>query len=62
MIVVDTNIIGYLYLTGDRSAQAEKALLKDPVKMKNMSEFARRLAIPDAAEKLLKEIHGTVSL
>ena len=29
MIVVDTNIIGYLYLTSDRSAQAEKALLKD---------------------------------
>ena len=30
MIVVDTNIIGYLYLTSDRSAQAEQALLKDP--------------------------------
>jgi len=30
MIVVDTNIIGYLYLTGDRSAQVEKALLEDP--------------------------------
>ena len=30
MIVVDTNIIGYLYLSSDRSAQAEKALLKDP--------------------------------
>jgi len=29
MIVVDTNIIGYLYLNSDRSAQAEKALLKD---------------------------------
>jgi len=29
MIVVDTNIIGYLYLTGDRSPQAEQALLKD---------------------------------
>jgi predicted nucleic acid-binding protein len=30
MIVVDTNIIGYLYLANDRSEQAEKALLKDP--------------------------------
>ncbi len=30
MIVVDTNIIGYLYLASDRSAEAEKALLKDP--------------------------------
>ena len=29
MIVVDTNIIGYLYLTGDYSSQAEQALLKD---------------------------------
>ena len=30
MIVVDTNIIGYLYLTSERSIQAESALLKDP--------------------------------
>jgi hypothetical protein len=30
MIIVDTNIIGYLYLTSDHSPQAEKALLKDP--------------------------------
>ncbi|NIS82658.1 MAG: PIN domain-containing protein [Anaerolineales bacterium] len=30
MIVVDTNIIGYLYLSGERSAQAESAYLKDP--------------------------------
>ncbi len=29
MIVVDTNIIGYLYLSSERSKQAEKALLKD---------------------------------
>ena len=29
MIVVDTNIIGYLYLSSERSEQAEKALLKD---------------------------------
>ena len=30
MIVVDTNIIGYLYLHSERSAQAEQALRKDP--------------------------------
>jgi predicted nucleic acid-binding protein len=31
MIVVDTNIIGYLYLTSDNSWLAEQALLKDPL-------------------------------
>lgn len=31
MIVVDTNIIGYLYLSSDRSEQVEKALRKDPI-------------------------------
>jgi predicted nucleic acid-binding protein len=30
MIVVDTNVISYLYLTGERSAQAEQALRQDP--------------------------------
>jgi predicted nucleic acid-binding protein len=30
VIVVDTNLIGYLYLAGERSAQAEQVLLKDP--------------------------------
>jgi predicted nucleic acid-binding protein len=30
MIVVDSNIIGYLYLTSHRSGQAEQALRKDP--------------------------------
>ncbi len=30
MIIVDTNIIGYLYLTSERSTQAEQALRKDP--------------------------------
>jgi predicted nucleic acid-binding protein len=30
MIVVDTNIIGYLFLTSSRSALAEEALRKDP--------------------------------
>ncbi len=31
MIVVDTNVIGYLYLTGDHSTQAERAVSKDPL-------------------------------
>jgi len=31
MIVVDTNIIGYVYLTSAHSTQAEQALLKDPL-------------------------------
>ena len=31
MIVVDTNLIGYLYLTSDRSSRAEQAFRKDPV-------------------------------
>jgi hypothetical protein len=30
MMVVDTNIIRYLHLTGDRSSQAEQAFRKDP--------------------------------
>jgi predicted nucleic acid-binding protein len=29
MIVVDSNLIGYLYLSGERSAQAEQVLRKD---------------------------------
>ena len=29
MIVVDTNVIGYLYLASERSDQAERALIKD---------------------------------
>ena len=29
MIVVDTNVIGYLYLSSERSEQAEQALIKD---------------------------------
>lgn len=48
MIVVDTNIIGYLYLSSDRSNQAEKALLIDaewvaPILWR--SEFRNVLAI-----------------
>jgi predicted nucleic acid-binding protein len=30
MIVVDTNILAYLYLPGEKTKQSEKALTKDP--------------------------------
>ena len=30
MIVVDTNVVSYLYLNGERSHQAEKLLSLDP--------------------------------
>ena len=30
MIVVDTNVISYFYLSGERSEQAQRALRKDP--------------------------------
>lgn len=30
MIVVDTNIIGYLFLTSEKSSLAEQAMLRDP--------------------------------
>jgi predicted nucleic acid-binding protein len=56
MIIVDTNIIGYLYLTSDRSPQAEKALLKDPFWSAPIlwrSEFRNVLALY-IRKKLLK--------
>ncbi len=48
MIVVDTNIIVYLYLTGDHSTQAEQALLMDPLWVAPLlwrSEFRNVLAL-----------------
>jgi len=48
MIVVDTNVIGYLYLTSDRSSQAEQAFRKDPVWAAPLlwrSEFRNVLAL-----------------
>ena len=48
MIVVDTNLIGYLYLNSDRSTQAEQALLKDPLWSAPLlwrSEFRNVLAL-----------------
>ena len=47
MIVVDTNIIGALYLSSDRSTQAERALRKDPywaAPIRWRSEFRNVLA------------------
>ncbi len=48
MIVVDTSIIVYLYLTGDYSTQAEQALLMDPLWVAPLlwrSEFRNVLAL-----------------
>ena len=48
MIVVDTNVIGYLYLAGERSQQAECAYLKDPQWVAPLlwrSEFCNVLAL-----------------
>ena len=48
MIVVDTNIIGYLYLSSERSGQVERALLKDAewrTPMLWRSEFRNVLAL-----------------
>lgn len=47
MIVVDTNVIGYLYLKGPSSLQAEQVLLRDPqwaAPMLWRSEFQNVLA------------------
>ncbi len=48
MIVVDANVIGYLYLTSNRSAEAEQALLRDPLWSAPLlwrSEFRNVLAL-----------------
>ena len=48
MIVVDTNIIAYLFLTSDHSTQAEQALIKDPIWCAPLlwrSEFRNVLAL-----------------
>jgi predicted nucleic acid-binding protein len=62
MIVVDTNVIAYLYLPGERSEQASQALRKDPMWVAPLlwrSEFRsaltlyvrkQRLALADAQE------------
>ncbi len=72
MIVVDTNIIGYLYLSSERSGQAEKALLKDaewaaPVLWRSelqnvLTQYLRRnlLTFEDAV-RIMDETTGLMS-
>jgi predicted nucleic acid-binding protein len=66
MIVVDSNIIGYLYLNSARSNQAEQALRKDPewaAPLLWRSEFRnvlaiyirRRLLSLEAAQEIMNE-------
>lgn len=68
MIVVDTNIIAYLYLSNDWSTQAEKALLKDPrwcapllwrSELRNVLAHYLRKNILDLAE--IQQIMGEAS-
>ena len=68
MIVVDTNISAYLYLSSDRSTQAEKALLKDPLwcapllwrsELRNVLAHYLRKNILDLAE--IQQIMGEAS-
>ena len=58
MIVVDTNVIGYLFLSSKRSDQAEQALQKAHDDLSNqMQERVRELR---EKEVLLKEVHHRV--
>ena len=72
MIVVDTNIIGYLYLSGQRSAQVEIAYQKDPHWVAPLlwrSEFSNVLALYlrqrqlslDEALKIMDEAEGLMA-
>lgn len=66
MIVVDTNIIGYLYLTSERSIQVEQAFIKDSLWVAPVlwrSEFRNVLALYvrkrliqlDDAQRIMRE-------
>ncbi len=55
MIVVDTNLIGYLFLESERSTQAERALLRDAswaAPLLWRSEFRNVLAVQMRAGRL----------
>ncbi len=59
MIVVDSNVIGYLYLSGDRSAQSEAALRKDSqwaAPLLWRSEFRNVLALYVRKRRLTLEL------
>ena len=69
MIVVDTNIIGYLYLTSERSRQVEQAFLKDtqwaaPLlwrsELRNVLGLyiRRRMLQPEQAQQIMEEATG----
>ena len=49
-------------LTVDSLAGALNALLKDPARLSRMSEAARKVAQPDAAEKLADLVEKTAAL
>lgn len=66
MIVVDSNIIGYLYLNSARSSQAEQALSKDPQwaapllwrsEFRNVLAFyiRKRVLSLETAQKIMEE-------
>jgi predicted nucleic acid-binding protein len=66
MIVVDTNIIGYLFLTGHRAMQVERVLQKDPQwaapllwrsELRNvLAQYLRRHDLPlEDAQRIMEE-------
>ncbi len=72
MIAVDSNIIGYLYLSSERSAQAEQALRKDSLWAAPLlwrSEFRnvlalyirKRLLSLEAAQEIMDEAVGLMA-
>lgn len=69
MIVVDTNIIGYLFLTSARSEQSEQILLRDPewaAPLLWRSEFRnvlshcirKKILLLEAAQQIMDEAIG----
>jgi predicted nucleic acid-binding protein len=72
MIVVDSNIIGYLYLSSERSGQAEQALRKDSqwaAPLLWRSEFRnvlslyvrKRLLSLESAQEIMNEAAGLLT-
>ena len=72
MIVVDTNVIGYLYLTSERSGQAEQAFLQDPhwaapllwrSELRNVLAMymRRRILSLDEAQRIMDQAMGVMA-